>query len=106
MSNNFIFEEFPILEIESQSEIVGSNGSECENIQVNNPYESLTDKELVELRGDLEVDLFYLGREERGFVIEEDRTPYDIKVDIDYTLYKIEEVEKCLKQRNLDWLSV
>ena len=115
--------EFKLTEFvsEPQSRIVGSNCGDCANSQVHNPYVALTNEQLVELRSNLEIQLHELDTElkmfgnhssdNEEFLYEKyeyvpncDRSLYDVEVDRDYILSQIEEVDKCLSQRNLNWL--
>lgn len=105
---------------EPLSRTVGSNGEDCDNNLVNNPYYTLTNEELVELRSKLDLELYRYERELRyfenlnldkeeylyekfEFLPNSNRSLYDIEIDKDYTLYQIEEVDKCLTKRKINW---
>lgn len=73
-------------------------------------FNNLSNEELLELRSNLEVELSDLDREMR-FVEHYDEDPiecngrrlYDVEMDRDFTLFKINKVKEELTKRNLKW---
>ena len=69
--------------------------------------EEITERELTDIRADLETELYYLDRERRGMVntdcmLDMDiRNIRDVEIDREYNLYNIERIENEIRKRNL-----
>lgn len=91
-----------------------SANEDCEISQIGgkteNEFKNLSNEELLELRSNLEVELYDLDREMR-IVEHYDEDPiecngrrlYDVEMDRDYVLDRINEVKMELSKRDLKW---
>ena len=67
--------------------------------------EEITERELTDIRADLETELYYLDREMRGVIYTDcmsnmdSRTHRDMEIDREYILYNIDLVEREIRKR-------
>ena len=67
--------------------------------------EEIAERELTDIRADLETELYYLDREMRGMIYTDcmsnmdSRTPRDMEIDREYVLYNIDMVEREIRKR-------